>query len=92
MHQHHDKKACEDTGWVAQESDDVTFHNSQDHPITVHQAGSHKWPFKPNGPYVIDALKTKDCQIVPGLPADTYHYELDGCPPSKGAPKTVIIS
>jgi hypothetical protein len=87
---HHDPKICEDDNWGAHCSDDVTWHNTQTHPVTIRK-GSTKWPFDPPGPYVFPPGPKKKCTILPGLSPGPYEYEVEGCD-AKATPKTVIIS
>lgn len=89
---HHDTKICEDDNWPAHCSDDITWHNTQGHPVTIDK-GPTVWPFEPPPPYVVPAngTWTGKCTIKPGLPPAPYQYDVKGCPP-KASPKTVIIS
>ena len=43
----HEPRICEDDGWPAHCTDDVTFHNTQGHAITISQNPSSQWPFDP---------------------------------------------
>jgi hypothetical protein len=87
---HHDTKACEDDRWSAHCSDDITWHNSQRHTVTVEDNGVDKYPFDKN-PIPVPAHGTAQCNILPGLPPGTYTYEVEGCP-LEATPRTVIIS
>jgi hypothetical protein len=90
---HHDTRVCEDKRWRAHCSDDVTWHNSQAHPVTISKDPSSPWPFAPPGPYVVPAHGTLNCNILLGLPPNDYNYSVNDCPIEiKNTPKTVIIS
>lgn len=90
----HEPRICEDDGWPAHCTDDVTFHNTQGHAITISQNPSSQWPFDPpagDPRYHIRAHGTADCKIASGLSTGPHSYFVDGCPP-RVTPRTVIIS
>jgi hypothetical protein len=88
---HHHPRICEDNGWPASRSDDVTFHNSQATPVTISKDPSYIWPFDPPPDYVVPGHGTIDCKILSGIQPGIHHYRVDGCP-KEITPKTVIIS